>query len=186
MNLTFACPQCERPARVNVEPGANSITCPHCRTTIAVPPGAFVDGEIQRCLVCPSRDVYLRKDFPQRLGVLIVVLGFAASTVTWAYSRPIWTFAILFATALVDVVLYLIMPNALMCYHCGAEYRGLPHSDRYAGFDLETHERHRQQKIRLAEHQRSAAMAGQFAAAPHHDRGEALEIGQNANRDRVQ
>ncbi len=33
------------------------------------------------------------------------------------------TFAILFATALIDVVLYLIVPDALMCYRCGAMYR---------------------------------------------------------------
>ncbi|MEX2142745.1 MAG: hypothetical protein WD894_26050 [Pirellulales bacterium] len=155
MNLTFACPQCEQSARVDVEPDATELACPVCNATIAIPTSAFVDGEMQRCLVCSSRDVYLRKDFPQRLGVLIVIFGFAASSVTWAYSRPIWTFAILFATALVDVVLYLVMPNALLCYHCGAQYRGLPHSDRYAGFDLETHERYRQQKIRLAQHQRT-------------------------------
>ena len=152
MNLTFACPECEQSARVDLPPDADRFTCPQCRSTIQIPGRSLVDGELQRCLVCPSRDVYLRKDFPQRLGVLIVVLGFAASTVTWAYSRPIWTFAILFATALVDVVLYLVMPNAVACYHCGAQYRGLPHSDRYAGFDLETHERHRQQKLRIAEH----------------------------------
>jgi hypothetical protein len=154
MNLTFACPQCEQSARTDLPADASELTCSHCQTTISIPPRAFVNGELTRCLVCPSRDIYLRKDFPQRLGVLIVVAGFAASSVTWAYSRPIWTFAILFATALVDVVLYLLMPNAVACYHCGAVYRRLPHSDRYTGFDLETHERHRQQKIRLAEHQR--------------------------------
>jgi hypothetical protein len=154
MNLTFACPQCEQPARVDVPPDAALLTCSHCQTTVTLPSRSFEDGELQRCLVCPSRDIYLRKDFPQRLGVLIVVAGFVASSVTWAYSWPIWTFAILFATAFVDVVLYLVMPNALACYHCGAQYRGLPHSDRYSGFDLETHERYRQQKLRLAEHQR--------------------------------
>jgi hypothetical protein len=135
--------------------------------SIAIPAAAIAGGQLERCLICPSRDIYLRKDFPQRLGVLIVVLGFVASSITWAYSRPIWTFAILFATALVDVVLYLVMPSALVCYHCGAQYRGLPGSDRYGGFDLETHERHRQQKIRAAELRRSteAVVATAVASA---------------------
>jgi hypothetical protein len=164
MNITFACPKCECPARVEVEPAAAEFACPHCDAAFSIPASAMVDGCLQRCLVCPSRDVYMRKDFPQRLGVLIVVLGFAASCVTWAYSRPIWTFAILFATALVDVVLYLFMPSALLCYHCGAVYRGLPHAERYEGFDLATHERYRQQAIRLAEHQRAAPKTGQGAA----------------------
>jgi hypothetical protein len=184
MNLTFACPQCERPARVDLEPDAADLRCPQCDAIIVVPARSFVDGEIQRCLVCPSRDVYLRKDFPQRLGVLIVVLGFVASSVTWAYSWPIWTFAILFSTALVDVVLYLVMPNALLCYHCGAQYRGLPHSDRYAGFDLETHERHRQQRIRLAEHQPAASFGVYPAAAsPHPECRETVETGRTVSRD---
>lgn len=77
------------------------------------------------------------------------MIGFAASCVTWAYQMLVPTFAILFATAAVDVLLYLFMPECLTCYRCGARYRdaGGPHG----GFDLETHERHRQQKIRLAE-----------------------------------
>ena len=155
MNVTFACPRCEKPARIDLEAVGDAPACPHCATPIAIPTAAIAGGQLERCLVCPSRDIYLRKDFPQRLGVLIVVLGFVASSITWAYSRPIWTYAILFATAMVDVVLYLVMPSALVCYHCGAQYRGLPGSDRYAGFDLETHERHRQQKIRAAELKRS-------------------------------
>jgi hypothetical protein len=157
MNITLACPKCERPARLELEPETSGLICPHCAATIDLPLGALVDGRLSRCLACSSRDVYLRKDFPQRLGVLIVVLGIAASCVTWAYNRPIWTFAILFATALVDVALYVVMPSALVCYHCGAQYRGLPHADDYEGFSLETHERHRQQRIRRAEHERSAA-----------------------------
>ena len=167
VNVTFVCPRCEKPARIDLEAVGDAPTCPHCAMPIALPAVAIADGQLERCLVCPSRDIYLRKDFPQRLGVLIVVQGFVASSITWAYSRPIWTYAILFATALVDVVLYLVMPSALVCYHCGAQYRGLPGSDRYTGFDLETHERHRQQKIRAAELKRSgeavAATAGHTA-----------------------
>jgi hypothetical protein len=177
VNVTFACPRCEKPARTDLEPIGEALTCPHCKLPVAISAAARAGGPLERCLVCPSRDIYLRKDFPQRLGVLIVVLGFVASSITWAYSRPIWTFAILFATALVDVVLYLVMPSALVCYHCGAQYRGLPDSDRYAGFDLETHERHRQQKIRAAELQRTrgaiaataVSSAETFEASPDED-----------------
>jgi hypothetical protein len=140
---------------VELEAAGEGLSCPHCNASIAISAATVADGKLDRCLACPSRDVYLRKDFPQRLGVLIVVMGFVASSITWAYSRPVWTFAILFATALIDVVLYLVMPNALVCYHCGAQYRGLSNLDRYSGFDLETHERHRQQKIRAAELNRS-------------------------------
>ena len=92
----------------------------------------------------------MRKDFPQRLGVALVTIGLLGSCVAWAYSQLYWTFGILFATALVDVLLYAVVPNALMCYRCGAMYRGAADIDQHGSFNLETHERHRQQKIRLA------------------------------------
>jgi hypothetical protein len=60
------------------------------------------------------------------------------------------TFAILFATALIDLLLYLFVPDCVACYRCGARYRG-PGADGFAPFDLETHERHRQQVARLHE-----------------------------------
>ncbi len=91
----------------------------------------------------------MRKDFPQRLGVTIVSIGILASCVSWAYQEVKITFGILFLTAIVDVVLYLVVPCALMCYRCGAQYRQVPGLDAHGSFNLETHERHRQQKARM-------------------------------------
>ena len=51
--------------------------------------------------------------------------------------------------ALVDVVLYLFMPDCLSCYRCGARYRGEGITGSFGGFDLETHEKHRQQLARM-------------------------------------
>jgi hypothetical protein len=101
--------------------------------------------------VCPSSELFARKDFPQRLGVGIVVVGFAASCVTWGMRLLVPTFAILFATALIDVLLYLLMPECLTCYRCGARYRGDGVTDDHGGFDLETHEKHRQGLARARE-----------------------------------
>jgi len=81
-----------------------------------------------------------------------VILGIVGSSVAWAYSLPILTFAVLFATALVDVLLYLIVPDALMCYRCGAQYRMADGMARHGSFDLATHERYRQQAARMAGH----------------------------------
>jgi hypothetical protein len=110
--------------------------------------------------------LFVRKDFPQRLGVTIVTVGLLASCVAWGYSQLYLTFAILFATALVDVVLYVFVPNALMCYRCGAMYRGAAGVEQHESFNLETHERYRQQKIRFAEAQ-SMAHKTRGAEDPH-------------------
>ena len=53
-------------------------------------------------------------------------------------------------TALVDVFLYLLMPECETCYRCCARYRGA--GGHTEGFDLETHEKHRQQRLRLSAH----------------------------------
>lgn len=114
---------------------------------MSIPTDAF-DGQVLcRCLACPSTDLFVRKDFPQRLGVAIVVVGIVGSSIAWGYSLLLATFAILFATALIDVVLYLIVPDALMCYRCGAQYRLAEGMSRHGAFNLETHERYRQQAV---------------------------------------
>lgn len=155
MNVTFTCPKCETDGRLEVAPSDPVIECPHCKCEIAVPSNAFAGGHLRRCLVCPSTDLFVRKDFPQRLGVGIVVVGFVASSIAWGYTLPILTFGILFATALIDVVLYAIVPEALMCYRCGAQYRMAPGMEQHGTFNLETHERHRQQLARLGNSERS-------------------------------
>ena len=64
---------------------------------------------------------------------------------------------ILFATALIDVVLYVVMGNVLECYRCHAQYRGLPSLEGHEGFNLEVHERYRQQAARLRQHPHTPA-----------------------------
>jgi hypothetical protein len=150
MNVTFACPKCDGASRSEVAAYQSELECPSCRQSIHIPQGAFDGERLEQCLVCPSLDLFVRKDFPQRLGAGLVALGIIGSSIAWAYAHLLLTFGILFATALVDVLLYLVVPNALMCYRCSAQYRGLTGLDNHAAFNLETHERYRQQAARLA------------------------------------
>jgi len=156
MQIGYACPACSAPVRLDSVETLPVLACGACGAALEVPADAFEDrgaGEprrLARCLVCPSSDLFARKDFPQRLGVGIVVAGLLASCVTWGMREMVATFAILFGTALVDLVLYLVFPECVACYRCGARYRGAG-ADGYGRFDLETHERHRQQAARLRE-----------------------------------
>jgi hypothetical protein len=183
MHVTYACPACHATVAVDRVEERAGLECPSCGTILPVPDGAVQrqgagDGAVgagrlrlTRCLVCPSHELFARKDFPQRLGVAIVVAGFAASCVTWAWRLLVPTFAILFATALVDVLLYLFMPECLTCYRCQARYRGDGVADDHGGFDLETHEKHRQGKaraesLRRAEGRSEEPAVGGVAAVP--------------------
>ncbi|MFM7076979.1 MAG: hypothetical protein ACKO5R_07330 [Planctomycetaceae bacterium] len=155
MQIAYACPSCDAPVRLDDVESLAVLCCGRCGTALEVPPDGFTAAEggprrLARCLVCPSTDLFLRKDFPQRLGVGIVVVGFVASCVAWGMRELVATFAILFATALVDLVLYLLVPDCVACYRCQTRYRGAG-TEGFAPFDLETHERHRQQAARVRE-----------------------------------
>ena len=152
MNVTYACPHCQRPTRAELSSNVREIRCTRCGGASEVPTDTLTGKNVNRCLACPSIDLFVRKDFPQKLGVTLVVLGFAASCLAWYQHRVYLTFAILFATALIDLVLYLWVGNSLVCYRCGAEYRGVEMDETHGPFSLETHERYRQQAARLSQH----------------------------------
>ena len=157
MNITYRCPGCQATLRSEFTAESAELNCPHCGQGVAIPEGAVQGGRIERCLVCPSTDLFARKDFPQKLGVALVILGFGASCITWAHYQVFWTFAILFLTAFVDLVLYVVMGQSLTCYRCGAQYRGSADIERHGGFNLETHERYRQLAARIKDHPTSVA-----------------------------
>jgi hypothetical protein len=164
--ITCRCPVCEQILRGELHPG-ESIVCAHCGQLVTEGIPNVDQDRLDHCLVCPSRELFVRKDFPQRLGVAIVVAGFAASSVTWYYHQVLATFGILFATAFLDVVLYLVMGNVLQCYRCQAEYRGIAQLETHQAFDLEIHERYRQ----------AAARTRQQASSPPPTNGPPLRSG---------
>ena len=161
MRITYACPVCHATTSIDGIENRDTLECSRCRAVMQIPADAIggrgegtQPSRLQRCLVCPSLELFVRKDFPQRVGLAIVVAGLAASCVAWANRELVITFGILFGTALLDVVLFFFMPNCLSCYRCGARYSGdgitaqlgdaHPGSRQFGGFDLETHEKHRQ------------------------------------------
>lgn len=150
MNVTFRCPHCQEPARAEFDAATRELSCPNCAKQWPIAADAVTATDVTRCLACPSTELFVRKDFSQALGVTIVVIGFIVSSVFWYYRMPMWTYGVLFLTALIDVVLYLFVGNCLHCYRCQAQYRGVPGLDNHQPFNLETHEKHRQQVIRLA------------------------------------
>jgi hypothetical protein len=190
MNVTFRCTKCGHSNRVEVSGAVRQISCSKCAETVDVPHHAFGDGEVgdgevgngevgngevgngevgngevgngevRRCILCPSRELFVRKDFPRSLGILIIGVGIVASTVTWAMYRPIITFAILGATALLDLVVYGLVGEVLECYRCRSEYRGVKMA-RHTAFEMTTYEAHRQHAARLAQHAARTLHEGQ-------------------------
>lgn len=151
MNVTFACPECDQTSRQNIEPANEQLVCTHCQFTIVSSMPSKTLESIAQCFVCGCDELYARKDFSQRLGLMIVIAAMVLSSIAWGYHWRYVTYGILFGAALIDVVLYFSVGNLLQCYRCRAEYRGLPELDQGEPFSLETHEKFRQQEARLAE-----------------------------------
>ena len=156
MKVTFLCPKCE--AVVSQEITDHSqLACRYCDFVQTLPAGACEGDRLGGCVVCGGNELFLRKDFSQRLGLTIIAAGFIASSIAWAYYRKYLTFGILAATAVADVLLYMIVKDLLECYRCHAEYRGVAGLEDHERFDLEVYERFRQQEARLKEHEKPAA-----------------------------
>ncbi len=156
MNVTYLCPQCEQATRCELSLETSAVTCHACQHQPPVAGQALQAGtepgqaQLQHCLICGNEELFIRKDFSQRLGMLIIIIGFTASSIAWYHYWTYTSYLILFCSALLDLVLYSIVGNLLRCYRCNSEFRGL-HSENHSYFNLEVHERHRQQTARLAE-----------------------------------
>lgn len=160
MNVTFRCPACDQPSVAEFGSDTAGINCIRCGAKFSIPPGSVTEKQVTQCLICPSTELFIRKDFPQVLGVVIVVLAAVISSVFWYLHKHWWTYGTLFTAAFIDLVLYICVGNQLQCYRCQAQYRGVPGLDNHEPFDLETHEKYRQQAIRLAEAEKTVSAHG--------------------------
>ena len=161
MELTFSCPNCGTVNQVSPLETADRAVCRRCATVRPVHPEAISPSRLDACPWCMTTDLYIQKDFPQGLGLFIVVVGFAISTVFWYYEMPIATFAVLLASALIDWALYYAVPDVTICYRCLCQARGSGSNPdgRYQPFDLAIGERYRQERIRAQELRQRGASA---------------------------
>ena len=146
MRIRFACPVCDQPSRLDW-PGATSWQCPACDHALAVP-AAPAGDRLETCAVCGNHEFYKKKDFPHWLGLTILALaslGFALGHLVY---RPEVAWAVLIASALFDGVLYLAVRDVVVCYRCGAHYRGLATGPAHQPFELGVAERYRQERLR--------------------------------------
>lgn len=94
-------------------------------------------------MCCGGTEFFVRKDFPQKLGLAFVVIFGLIASVFYYRQRVIATYSTLAALVLIDAVIFLFVGKVVVCYKCRAEYRGAAYNSRLAGFDLATSEKYR-------------------------------------------
>lgn len=146
MNLAFQCPACSRTVSIAVDPATAAIHCP-CGWQRPLQPDDWHGQHPAHCLACGNADLWRQKDFPQRAGIAIIAVQVVLTTLFWSWRRPTWTYGTLMAFAVLDMILYAVLPDVLVCYRCRARHRTAGGDDRTT-FDLETAERYRQERLR--------------------------------------
>jgi hypothetical protein len=100
------------------------------------------EGDVRRCAVCGGTEFFVRKDFPQKLGLMLVILFGAVASVFYYFENIPATFGTLASLVVVDAAIYLFVGRVTACYRCRAEYRGVAYNPDLEGFDLATSEKY--------------------------------------------
>jgi DNA-directed RNA polymerase subunit RPC12/RpoP len=126
--IAFTCPSCGREATCGAD---GQGRCARCGATVAVSlsPALLAREAVDRCPRCQGEQMYVQRDFNQRAGLAIVIVGGALAPFTPYYAS-------LFVAAAVDALLYLLLPEITICYRCGTHFRGFPRNPRHQAFDL--------------------------------------------------
>jgi hypothetical protein len=144
------CPECNNTLEAPDFARATSADCP-CGWHSSISPEAIAEGKLIRCPICGTEEMYVQKDFPERVGVLVVVAAVVLATIAWAYYSPLWTFGILFLFGVADWIFFRTRPEVTICYRCLSQFRGVRENEAHRAFDLGVNERFRQERMRKKE-----------------------------------
>jgi hypothetical protein len=126
--IAFACPACGGEATSGL---AGEGRCRSCGqpAVLAIPPALRETRMVERCPACASTLLYVQRDFNQKVGLGIVVVGGILAPFTPFYSS-------LIVAALVDAALFLVLPEITVCYRCHAHFRRFMRNPAHQAFDL--------------------------------------------------
>jgi hypothetical protein len=113
-----------------------------------VPASDDAHPALNACLICGNGELYKKKGFPHWLGLSILAAACVSFLVLNGIYQQWWAWAILLGSAVFDGLLYWCVPDVVVCYRCGAHYSGLTPLEEHKPFELEIHERYRQERLR--------------------------------------
>lgn len=125
MIVTFRCSQCRTELSFD-NFSRNNAPCPNCgqRIELHVTDAMRRRNVVDRCAICESPDVRIKRYFNLWFGIVLFIP--AAIFAWWLISnqeRPWQAVVVLVVAALVDFVLYHLLPSIKVCARCRAQYR---------------------------------------------------------------
>ena len=146
MQIRFNCPTNGCVALIEYEPLEDcgpTMECPRCQVPHPIKTDDTIRHEkrVGTCAVCGCGELFVRKDFPQRLGMLIVVV-FGLTAIYYFRTSVITAWLVLATALLIDLLIYFVVGKVTVCYACRAEYRGCETNAAHEGFDLAASEKY--------------------------------------------
>lgn len=135
MEVSAQCPHCQSHQKQLLEfPLQELPYCVSCKKNLFPHPTHNFKKEayLDQCPLCGSAHVFRRKDFNQKLGVALIVLGVALAYFTYGVS--------LLVVTLIDFFLFRRIKEVGICYQCQAEFRNHAPLVNLPAFDLELHD----------------------------------------------
>lgn len=124
--------------------GSFEAECGGCArgTPLTIPAKCIEERKVEPCLVCGGWEFFIRKNFPQNLGLTVVIIFGLAASVNYYFENVVATYACLASLVVIDAAIYLLVGRVTVCYKCRAEYRGVHYNPLHKPFDLATSEKY--------------------------------------------
>ena len=112
----------------------DEVSCRRCARRIELHKERIeASGGLAGCLACGHPELYRAKAFPRAVGIAIVVVA--------AILAPFTFYLSLLLAAVIDLVLYLLVPDVVACYVCQSGHHGFATDPLHPHFDREIEER---------------------------------------------
>jgi hypothetical protein len=132
--IAFSCPACGGEAVCGLDGQGRCGAC-GVQARLELTGATRLERIVERCPACASDLLYVQRDFNQKVGLGVVVVGALLAPFTPFYSS-------LIVAALVDAGLYALLPEITVCYRCQAHFRGFARNPRHQAFDLHVAEQY--------------------------------------------
>jgi hypothetical protein len=126
--IAFRCRACSGEAHAGLDGAGRCAVC-GAVAQLAISDSLARSRVVDVCPACDGQQLYTQRDFNQKAGLAVVVLGAVLAPFTPFYSS-------LFVAALIDAALFAVLPEITICYRCHAHFRRFRRNPAHHAFDL--------------------------------------------------
>jgi hypothetical protein len=125
--IAFRCPSCGGEASCGLDGRGHCAAC-GAQPTLSLSASITEQHTVDRCPACDGPQLYVQRDFNQKAGLGVVIVG--------AVLAPFTHYLSLVAAAIIDAALYTLLAEITVCYRCQAHFRGFRRNPAHEPFDL--------------------------------------------------